>query len=69
MERIGLSTSRWLDAIWEPNTQIYALPKGIDMLDFTGDGDARLIIADLGHTLNNMKVFANILLSLKLLLL
>lgn len=57
MERTGLSTSRWLDAIWEPNTRMYTLPNGIDMLDVTGDGDARLIIADLGSsTLDDTKV-------------
>ncbi|XP_008208801.1 Bardet-Biedl syndrome 1 protein homolog isoform X1 [Nasonia vitripennis] len=57
MERTGLSTSRWLDAIWEPNTRMYTLPNGIDMLDVTGDGDARLIIADLGSsTLDDTKL-------------
>ena len=40
--------SRWLEAIWEPGACIYALPGGIDMIDISGDGDARLIAADLG---------------------
>ncbi|KAG7206138.1 hypothetical protein KM043_003530 [Ampulex compressa] len=46
----GLGTNRWLEAIWEPRARIFSLPNGIDMLDVTGDGDARLICADLGTT-------------------
>lgn len=43
-----LSTSRWLDAVWEPSAKIHVLPGGLDMLDVSGDGEARLIVADLG---------------------
>ncbi|XP_011313154.1 Bardet-Biedl syndrome 1 protein [Fopius arisanus] len=42
-----LNTSRWLDAVWEPNANIHALPGGLDMLDVAGDNEARLIITDL----------------------
>ncbi|XP_053981341.1 Bardet-Biedl syndrome 1 protein homolog isoform X1 [Hylaeus anthracinus] len=45
---VGLSTSRWLEALWEPGARLYTLPNALDMLDVTGDGDARLICADLG---------------------
>ncbi|KZC07512.1 Bardet-Biedl syndrome 1 protein, partial [Dufourea novaeangliae] len=45
---VGLSTNRWLEALWEPGAKLYTLPDAIDMLDVTGDGDARLICADLG---------------------
>ncbi|XP_015609578.1 Bardet-Biedl syndrome 1 protein homolog [Cephus cinctus] len=44
----GLGTSRWLEAIWEPGARIYCLPGGLEMLDISGDGDARFIVADLG---------------------
>jgi len=44
----GLSTSRWLEALWEPSAGLFALPGGLDMLDISGDGDARFICADLG---------------------
>jgi len=43
-----LGTSRWLEALWEPSAGIFVLPGGLDMLDISGDGDARLICADLG---------------------
>ncbi|XP_076652721.1 BBSome complex member BBS1-like [Halictus rubicundus] len=45
---MGLSTNRWLEALWEPGAKLYTLPNSLDMLDVTGDGDARLICADLG---------------------
>lgn len=45
--------SRWLQAIWEPGTRIYSLPGGIDMIDISGEGDARLITADLGNSLQD----------------
>ncbi|EFN86690.1 Bardet-Biedl syndrome 1 protein homolog [Harpegnathos saltator] len=44
----GLGTSRWLEALWEPSAGLFALPGGLDMLDVSGDGDARFICADLG---------------------
>lgn len=44
----GLGTSRWLEALWEPSAGLFALPGGLDMLDVSGDGDARLICVDLG---------------------
>ncbi|RLU23326.1 hypothetical protein DMN91_003530 [Ooceraea biroi] len=44
----GLGTSRWLEALWEPSAGLFILPGGLDMLDISGDGDARLICADLG---------------------
>lgn len=44
----GLGTSRWLEALWEPAARLYTLPNALDMLDVTGDGDARLLCADLG---------------------
>lgn len=40
--------SRWLEALWEPSAGLFSLPGGLDMLDISGDGDARLICADLG---------------------
>jgi len=43
-----LGTSRWLEALWEPSAGLFVLPGGLDMLDISGDGDARLICADLG---------------------
>jgi Bardet-Biedl syndrome 1 protein len=56
MSRCDLNMSRWLDAIWKPNAQIYALPNGMDMMDLSGDGDAKLIIVDLGNSsLDNIK--------------
>ncbi|XP_076292427.1 BBSome complex member BBS1-like isoform X1 [Lasioglossum baleicum] len=45
---MGLSTNRWLEALWEPGAKLYTLPNALDMLDVTGDGDARLICVDLG---------------------
>ncbi|XP_078047896.1 BBSome complex member BBS1-like isoform X2 [Augochlora pura] len=45
---VGLSTNRWLEALWEPGAKLYTLPNALDMLDVTGDGDARLICVDLG---------------------
>lgn len=44
----GLGTSRWLEALWEPSANLFTLPGGLDMLDVSGDGEARLICADLG---------------------
>ncbi|XP_029055928.1 Bardet-Biedl syndrome 1 protein homolog isoform X1 [Osmia bicornis bicornis] len=44
----GLGTSRWLEAFWEPGAKLYTLPNGVDMLDVTGNGDARLVCVDLG---------------------
>ncbi|XP_011495990.1 PREDICTED: Bardet-Biedl syndrome 1 protein [Ceratosolen solmsi marchali] len=53
----GLNSSRWLDAIWEPNARIHNVPNGMDMLDLTGDGDTKLIILDLGSsTLKDIKL-------------
>ncbi|XP_034948798.1 protein dispatched [Chelonus insularis] len=43
----GLSTSRWLEAVWEPSAKISALPGGLEMIDITGDGQARLICIDI----------------------
>ena len=51
MDRNGngrLGTNRWLEAVWEPSARIHALPGGLDMLDVSGDGEAKLISADLG---------------------
>lgn len=45
---LGLGMSRWLEALWEPSAGLFSLPGGLDMLDVSGDGDARLICADLG---------------------
>lgn len=50
----GLGTSRWLEALWEPSAGLFALPGGLDMLDVSGDGDARLICADLGPIGNDL---------------
>ena len=44
----GLGTSRWLEALWEPAARLYTLPNALDMLHVSGDGDARLVCADLG---------------------
>lgn len=44
----ALGMSRWLEALWEPSAGLFSLPGGLDMLDISGDGDARLICADLG---------------------
>lgn len=49
----GLGTSRWLEALWEPSAGLFALPGGLDMLDISGDGDARFICADLGPVGND----------------
>lgn len=58
MEWSRLCTSRWLDAVWEPNTQIYAMPNGLNMIDLAGDGDAKLIVTDLGDiTSTSTKVY------------
>ncbi|XP_015124147.1 Bardet-Biedl syndrome 1 protein homolog [Diachasma alloeum] len=43
-----LSTNRWLDAVWEPSANMHVLPGGLDMLDVSGDNEARLIVTDLG---------------------
>lgn len=59
----GLGTSRWLEALWEPSAGLFALPGGLDMLDVSGDGDARLICADLGpvgNDLTKVDAFINI---------
>lgn len=49
MERNGrLTTNRWLEAVWEPSARIHTLPGGLDMLDVSGDGEAKLISADPG---------------------
>ncbi|KAJ8683685.1 hypothetical protein QAD02_019477 [Eretmocerus hayati] len=55
METTGLNVSRWLDAIWEPNAQICTLPDGLNTLDVVGDGDVKLIAADL-TSLENPKL-------------
>ncbi|XP_076235739.1 BBSome complex member BBS1-like [Calliopsis andreniformis] len=47
-QSISLGASRWLEALWEPASRLYTLPSGLDMVDVTGDGDARLICTDLG---------------------
>lgn len=47
-QNISLRISRWLEALWEPGARLYTMPNGLDMVDITGDGDARLICADLG---------------------
>lgn len=49
----GLGTSRWLEALWEPSAGLFALPGGLDMLDISGDGDARFICVDLGPVGND----------------
>lgn len=49
----GLGTSRWLEALWEPSAGLFTLPGGLDMMDISGDGDARLICADLGSVGND----------------
>jgi len=43
-----------LEALWEPSAGLFALPGGLDMLDVSGDGDARLICADLGPVGNDL---------------
>ena len=55
MERLKpeFHKSRWLEAIWEPGARIYSLPGGIDMIDISGDGDARLITIDLGNSIQD----------------
>ena len=58
------NASRWLEAIWEPGAEIYSLPDGIEMLDVSGDGDARFIVADIGANPSDQAkviIFAKIL--------
>lgn len=56
----SLGMSRWLEALWEPAAKLYTLPNGLDMLDVSGDGDARLVCADLGAlNINSPKVRYN----------
>ncbi|KAK0161845.1 hypothetical protein PV327_008253 [Microctonus hyperodae] len=43
-----LSSSRWLEAVWEPSTRMKTLSGGLDMVDVSGNGDAKLIVVDLG---------------------
>lgn len=43
-----LSSSRWLEAVWEPSTRMKTLSGGLDMVDISGTGDAKLIVVDLG---------------------
>lgn len=49
----GLGGSRWLEAIWEPGTRLYVLPGGLEILDVSGEGDPRLVCADLGAATKN----------------
>lgn len=52
-----LSSSRWLEAVWEPSAKLNVLPGGLEMMDVAGDGEARLIAIDLGDELaENAKV-------------
>ncbi|XP_057318218.1 Bardet-Biedl syndrome 1 protein homolog [Microplitis mediator] len=46
-----LSSSRWLEAVWEPSAKLNVLPGGLEMMDVAGDGEARLIAIDLGDEL------------------
>ncbi|XP_046747357.1 Bardet-Biedl syndrome 1 protein homolog isoform X2 [Diprion similis] len=49
----GLGGSRWLEAVWEPEARLYVLPGGLEILDVCGEGDPRLVCADLGTATTN----------------
>nr|XP_046481425.1 Bardet-Biedl syndrome 1 protein homolog isoform X2 [Neodiprion pinetum] len=53
----GLGGSRWLEAVWEPEARLYVLSGGLEILDVCGEGDPRLVCADLGTaTTNSAKI-------------
>ena len=46
----------WLDAHDDPTASLYTFSQCIILADLHGDGDQKLIIADLGNGVANMKL-------------
>ena len=52
----GPPSDRWLDAHNDPLAAIYTFSSCLVLSDLTGDGDHRLVLADLGTGDFNMKL-------------
>ena len=52
----SISTNKWLLANYDPNAKLYTFSSCISLCDLQGDGDFKLIIADLGLTSPNIKL-------------
>ncbi|XP_037076017.1 LOW QUALITY PROTEIN: Bardet-Biedl syndrome 1 protein homolog [Pollicipes pollicipes] len=49
-------SDKWLDALSDPLTSLYTFNSSIALSDLNGDGDAKLIVADLGTGMYQMKL-------------
>ena len=52
----GPPSERWLEAHNDPLSNIYTFSSCLALSDLTGDGDYRLVVADLGTGDYNMKL-------------
>ena len=49
-------SEKWLDALSDPLTSLYTFNSSIALSDLNGDGDSKLIVADLGTGTYQMKL-------------
>ncbi len=52
----GSAGDRWLSAHEDPLASIYTFSSCLALSDLTGDGDHKLVVADLGTGTSNMKL-------------
>ena len=52
----GPNAERWLKAFEDPLASIYTFSCCVALCDLTGDGDTKLVVADLGTVNYNMKL-------------
>ena len=53
-------SEKWLDALSDPLTSLYTFNSSIALSDLNGDGDSKLIVADLGTGTYQMKLKVNV---------
>jgi hypothetical protein len=52
----GLNPQRWLDAFNDLHSSIYTFSQCMTLADINADGDSKLIVADLGTGISNIKL-------------
>lgn len=53
---VNSEQENWLDAFNDPDRGLYTLLSGLSLSDINGDGDNKLVIADLGNGIKGMKL-------------
>lgn len=52
----GADVGKWLDAHYDPVAGLYTFSSCVDLADLSGDGECRLLVADLGGGSGGMKL-------------